>query len=116
MAQLFGGFLALLCPDTTTVDAPVANVDTEARIAIYSEDQLNDLRARWNDIQAGFVDEPRGALERANALVDEAIAKLADGFVRTRENLDHQWKRDGSMSTEDMRQALRRYRSFSRGS
>lgn len=101
-----------MTPDTTTVDVPVTNANADEGIAIYSEEQLNDLRARWNDIQAGFVDEPRGALERANALVDEAMTKLADGFARTRENLDHQWKRDGTVSTEDMRQALRRYRSF----
>src|SRR5215211_5321881 len=101
-----------MTPDTTTVDAPVTNVDSDEGIAIYSDDQINDLRTRWNDIQAGFIDEPRGALERANALVDEAITKLAEGFARTRENLYHQWKRDGTVSTEDMRQALRRYRSF----
>jgi hypothetical protein len=101
-----------MTPETTTVDAPVTNVDADEGIAIYSDEQLNDLRSRWNQIQAGFVDEPRRALEQANALVDEAITQLADGFARTRENLDQQWKRDGAVSTEEMRQALRRYRSF----
>ncbi len=81
-------------------------------IALFSDDQLSDLRSRWDHIQAGFVDEPRGAVEKADALVADAIAKLAEGFARTRAELDRQWKRGDDVSTEDLRQALRHYRSF----
>lgn len=86
-------------------------VDDHA-IALFSDEQVSDLRRRWDQIQAGFVDEPRGAVEKADALVADAIAKLAEGFARTRADLDHQWKRGDAVSTEDLRQALRQYRSF----
>ena len=88
-----------------------ADVD-ETAMALFSDDQVNDLRGRWDQVQASFVDEPRGAVERADTLVAEAISRLAEGFARTKANLDGQWKRGDSVSTEDLRQALRHYRSF----
>jgi hypothetical protein len=84
----------------------------DGSIALFSEQQVTELRNRWNQIQAGFVDEPGGAVDRADALVADAISRLAEGFARTRADLDRQWKRGDNVSTEDLRQALRRYRSF----
>src|SRR3990170_827049 len=84
----------------------------EASMALFSDEQRHDLNGRWDQIQASFVDEPRGAVEKADALVAEAISKLAEGFARTRAELDAQWKRGDSVSTEDLRQALQHYRSF----
>ena len=84
----------------------------EAAMALFSNNEVNDLRGRWDQVQASFVDEPRGAVEKADALVAEAISRLAEGFARTRADLDGQWKRGDSVSTEDLRQALRHYRSF----
>lgn len=89
-----------------------ASDDRDIRMPLFAGDQLNELRNRWTDIQAAFVDEPRGAVEKADALVSDAITKLAEGFARTRDELDKQWKRGDSVSTEDLRQALRHYRSF----
>src|SRR5918992_5497035 len=86
--------------------------DRDTRMPLFAADQLSDLRKRWADIQAAFVDEPRGAVEKADTLVSDAITQLAEGFARTREELDRQWKRGDSVSTEDLRQALRHYRSF----
>lgn len=84
----------------------------DTALALFSDDQVNDLRGRWDQVQASFVDEPRGAVEKADTLVAEAISRLAEGFARTKANLDGQWKRGDSVSTEDLRQALRHYRSF----
>jgi hypothetical protein len=89
-----------------------ATEDRDSRMPLFAADQLSELRNRWADIQATFVDEPRGAVEKADALVSEAVTKLAEGFARTRDELDKQWKRGDSVSTEDLRQALRHYRSF----
>ncbi len=97
---------------TTAAPAPQDTRDTDVAVAMYSEDELRDFRSRWDQIQAAFVDEPRGAVERADALVADAIAKLAEGFARTRGELEEQWKRGDNVSTEDLRQGLRRYRSF----
>jgi hypothetical protein len=92
-------------------DMPRAH-DDDREVAMYSGEQLHDFRSRWDGIQAAFVDEPRGAVERADGLVAEAISKLAEGFARTRAELEEQWKRGDQVSTEDLRQALRHYRSF----
>jgi hypothetical protein len=70
------------------------------------------LRARWEAIQAGFVDEPRRAVEDADALVAQVIQQLAESFAAERARLETQWSRGDQVSTEDLRVALRRYRSF----
>jgi hypothetical protein len=44
-------------------------------------------------------------VEKADALVAEAISKLAEGFARTRGELDRQWKQGDQVSTEDLRVA-----------
>ena len=105
-----------MSPELTTADAaapaPHAPGDDDRVVAMYSEEQVRELRGRWDEIQAAFVDEPRGAVERADRLVADAISKLAEGFARTRGEMEEQWKRGDEVSTEDFRQALKRYRSF----
>ncbi len=71
-----------------------------------------DFRSRWTDIQTGFVDEPRRAVEQADALVAEVIKRLANSFAEERSKLEGQWGRGDDVSTEDLRVSLRRYRSF----
>jgi hypothetical protein len=61
-----------------------------------------------------FVDDPRDAVENADALVAELMQRLADGFARERERLEGQWSRGEDVSTEDLRVVLQRYRSFFR--
>lgn len=95
----------------------VGDVDARGDVAERAEpllpnDMVVDLRERWADIQASFVDEPRHAVEQADALVAEAIKQLADSFATARANLEQQWDRGGDVSTEDLRQALQRYRGF----
>lgn len=79
---------------------------------LLSPNETSDLRARWDGIQAGFVDEPRRAVEEADNLVAEAMKRLAETFADERAKLETQWDRGGDVSTEDLRLALRRYRSF----
>jgi hypothetical protein len=76
-----------------------------------TEDEEN-FRSRWNSIQTGFVDEPRGSVEQADELVAELMQHLARSFSDQRSNLETQWQRSEQVSTEDLRGALRRYRSF----
>ena len=67
---------------------------------------------RWSAIQTGFVDEPRKAVEEADALVAEVMKRLAEIFADERGQLESQWERTEQISTEDLRLAMRRYRSF----
>lgn len=79
---------------------------------LFSETDVNDLRGRWSNVQSDFVDEPRRAVEHADKLVAAVMQRLAEGFATERSNLEKQWARGDNVSTEDLRVALQRYRSF----
>ena len=79
---------------------------------LLAEEESAKLQADWDAIQASFVDEPRQAVEQADRLVATAIKRLAEIFADEKARLEGQWDRGGEVSTEDLRQALRRYRSF----
>jgi hypothetical protein len=79
---------------------------------LFPDTELNELRARWDKAQIGFVDEPRAAVEQADSLVATVVTRIAEQFAAERAELEHQWDRGDNVSTEDLRQALRRYRSF----
>jgi hypothetical protein len=70
------------------------------------------FQGRWSDIQTSFVDEPRKSVEQADALVAEVMQRLAQVFADERSKLEQQWDRGENTDTEELRQALRRYRSF----
>ncbi|HUZ70109.1 MAG TPA: hypothetical protein VMU65_10385 [Candidatus Saccharimonadales bacterium] len=71
-----------------------------------------DFMARWTAIQTTFVDEPRMAVEQADTLVAEVVRELARVFAAERGRLEGAWSRGTDVSTEDLRQALQRYRDF----
>jgi hypothetical protein len=98
--------------DTNADGAAGRDVDGERVAPLFDEAATTDLRDRWTDVQAGFVDEPRSAVEAADGLVAEVMQRLADSFATEREALEQQWSRGDDASTEDLRVALRRYRSF----
>lgn len=79
---------------------------------LFADDLDRDFRHRWRDIQSGFVDEPRSAVEQADALVAQLMQRLAQSFSEQRKNLEKQWEASEKVSTEELRIALTRYRSF----
>lgn len=79
---------------------------------LFAEQDLAGYRTRWSTIQTGFVDEPRRAVEEADSLVAELMQRLAESFANERRGLEGQWERAANVSTEDLRIAMRRYRSF----
>jgi hypothetical protein len=79
---------------------------------LFPDDRAQELRSRWDRIQTGFVDEPRKAVEQADELVAAAMKHLAESFANERSRLEQQWDRGDQVNTEDLRQALRRYRAF----
>ncbi|MGE3272024.1 MAG: hypothetical protein AB7P40_24940 [Chloroflexota bacterium] len=79
---------------------------------LFPSGESEGFRTRWTDVQTGFVDEPRMAVEQADSLVAEMMKRLAQVFADERAHLEEQWSRGDDISTEDLRQALRRYRSF----
>jgi hypothetical protein len=79
---------------------------------LFAQGEAEQFRSRWNEIQTGFVDEPRNAVQQADELVARCIKRLAEIFAEERTKMEHEWDRGDSVSTEDLRLALRRYRSF----
>ena len=79
---------------------------------LFDESVDHDFRDRWREIQTGFVDEPRHAVEQADELVAELMQRLAQSFSEQRNKLEHQWDASDQVSTEELRVALTRYRSF----
>lgn len=79
---------------------------------LLNNDQMQGFRSRWKDIQTEFVDEPRKSVEQADNLVAEVMQELARTFANEKDKLEGQWGRGQDVSTEDLRLALQRYRSF----
>jgi hypothetical protein len=79
---------------------------------LFADAELTGYRSRWSGIQTGFVDEPRRAVEQADALVTELMTRLTDTFTNERRTLEAQWEKADKVSTEDLRISMQRYRSF----
>jgi hypothetical protein len=79
---------------------------------LFPSDQSEGFTSRWQEIQTSFVDEPRDAVANADTLVADLMQRLAASFSQERERLEAQWDRGDDVSTEDLRVALTRYRSF----
>jgi hypothetical protein len=84
----------------------------EPNLPLFAQNDTQDFRTRWEKIQIGFVDEPHQAVEQADELVASAIKRLAEVFAAERHKLEAEWDKTDNVSTEDLRIALRRYRSF----
>ena len=84
----------------------------ERPMPIFAGTEASGYRTQWDAIQTGFVDEPRRAVEEADALVALVIKRLSEVFAEERTTLEQQWGRGSEISTEDLRVALRKYRSF----
>jgi hypothetical protein len=106
---------AAVADDRPDPDAPRDRREDERTGAdepLFDAADADGYRTRWGAIQTGFVDEPRRAVEEADALVAEVVKRLAEGFAGTRQRLETEWERNDQVSTEDLRQSMRRYRSF----
>ena len=98
-------------PRRPMADAPADAAPVE-QAALFERRELDSFNGRWSEIQASFVDEPRRAVEQADALVSDVIADIGDSFGKQRAQLEGQWGKGGDVSTEDLRQIFQRYRSF----
>ena len=103
---------AELAKDLEQPEARDRAAGKDAAATLFPDNEANNFRTRWTEIQTGFVDEPRRSVEQADALVAEVIKRLANSFAEERKKLEGQWGRGDDVSTEDLRVSLRRYRSF----
>jgi hypothetical protein len=90
-------------------DEAQAGGDREPLFEASDRDRFGES---WTSIQAAFVDDPRDSVKEADTLVAELMQRLAETFSAERSRLESQWDNDEDVSTEDLRVALQRYRSF----
>ena len=93
-------------------DGAAASAAEERLEPLLPGDDSERYRSRWHELQASFVDEPQRVVEQADELVAELMQRLAKSFADERGKLEEQWGKGGDVSTEDLRVALTRYRSF----
>ena len=99
----------------TATGAPESGAgDRSETTTLLPDAESEEFGRRWEELQTGFVDEPRRTVEEADALVASVMQRVAEGFAHERERLEEQWGRGEDVSTEDLRVALQRYRSFFR--
>jgi hypothetical protein len=89
-----------------------AHVNGRHDSPLFAENELRDFRARWDQVQTSFVDEPRHAVEQADTLVATVVKRIAEQFAEERSKLEKQWDRGDNVSTEELRQGFKRYRAF----
>jgi hypothetical protein len=90
-------------PEPAAAADPPAAAGTSASL-LGSLDAAG-IRNRFLDIQAGFVDEPRQAVEEAGRFVDDLVRQVAEALQAQRGQL-------AEGSTEDLRLTLRAYRQL----
>jgi len=83
-----------------------------SEVQLFSDEDTEEFRNRWAEIQRGFVDNPRSVVEDADRLVADLTQRITTQFSEERTVLEAQWDRDDDVSTEELRVALKRYRSF----
>jgi hypothetical protein len=86
--------------------------DAESLDPLFAADEAQDYRNRWIAIQGSFVDDPSGAVRAGDELVAQVMSELANSFANQRHRFESQLGASGPGNTEDLRVALRSYRSF----
>jgi hypothetical protein len=94
------------------VEGAASDTEGHGEGELFPANERDEMEQKWNEIQARFVDEPRGSVEEANALVSDLMDRLVSSFSEQRERLEGQWERGDDVTTEDLRMVLMRYRSF----
>lgn len=96
---------------TVENQSPTASMNDQLE-PLFEDEAARKFRSRWQVIQGKFVDDPRDSVKQADDLVADIIKSVTMSFSDRRMSLEKQWNSGQNVSTEDMRQALKRYRSF----
>ena len=111
------GTLDLVSPESPSRPATRSEgegglADRSADAPLLPDNEASRFSSDWQTVQGNFVDRPREAVEQADRLVADLMQRLAAQFSETRANLEQQWDGQAEISTEELRLAMMRYRSF----
>jgi hypothetical protein len=84
----------------------------EGLVPLFETNAAEKFRTRWLAVQSNFVDDPKAAVRDADDLVADVIQGITSSFADRRGTLEQNWNGGNEASTEDLRQALKQYRSF----
>ncbi|HEY1225886.1 MAG TPA: hypothetical protein VGF26_01065 [Ramlibacter sp.] len=99
-------------PMPSSQDKHAMGHDMEQLAALFPPDVASGFRSRWDQVQISFVDDPRQAVQQADELVAQVMKSLASNFAEQRSRLEAGIGHGGEVNTENLRMALRSYRSF----
>jgi hypothetical protein len=94
------------------VASPWPQLDEAAEVIQAPEEDLTATDDRWHAVLVGFVDNPRGSVEAARALVGEDIGVLIALLARHKEAMRDVWPAEKDADTEALRVALVNYREL----
>jgi len=98
--------------ETSQQAADSGAAQAEPLAELFPKDVAGGFRSRWDAVQIGFVDDPKQAVKQADELVAQVMKSLAESFSRQRANIEGAAQDGNQASTESLRVALQRYRSF----
>ena len=99
-------------PERTSENRTPLAAGQDELVALFENDAAEKFRTRWLAIQSKFVDDPSESVKEADDLVADVIQSITRNFADRRGSLEQQWNGGGNTSTEDLRIALKQYRSF----
>jgi hypothetical protein len=98
--------------NTTREEHPSTNAREDSLVPLFEAGAAEKFRTRWLAIQSKFVDDPGDSVKQADDLVADVIQGVTKSFADQRGSLEKQWNGGAKASTEDLRIALKQYRSF----
>lgn len=94
-------------------EAHAAHAANEEKLApLFTPQVCDEFRHRWDQVQFSFVDDPKRAVREGDELVAQVMKSLAQTFSQERTRLEKELGQNDASSTENLRVALQRYRSF----
>lgn len=103
---------ARLVSDDDADEVSSDRVQEKLGTSYLERSQGDQSQKRWRQIQANFVDDPKNAVSEAHSLVSDLIDGIVEQFQREKTELEGRWSKGDSVSTEDLRLCLQRYRDF----
>jgi hypothetical protein len=94
-------------------EAHAAHAANQEKLApLFAPQVCDEFRHRWDQVQFSFVDDPKRAVREGDELVAHVMKSLAQTFSQERAKLEKELGQNDAGSTENLRIALQRYRSF----
>ncbi|WP_020575790.1 hypothetical protein [Actinopolymorpha alba] len=97
---------------TVDEDDELSGPSEAEQIEAARKRHIDELQHRWLVTQAQLLDDPRDAVREAGLLIGDAMQFVTSTFTDHRDRIEREWKNNDSMSTDELRMVMRRYRNL----